>query len=133
MPPDPALLAETGEWLRRAAQDLRAADLDLAADPPLLEDVVFHAQQAVEKALKAFLVWHGRTFRKTHSLEELGEQCLTVDEALRPLIDRAVPLTEYAWRYRYPGEAEAPSLSEARDALAIARDVFEAIGRRPRE
>lgn len=35
---DPALAAETQEWLRRAANDLRAAEVDLAAAPPLLED-----------------------------------------------------------------------------------------------
>lgn len=29
--------------------------LDLAAEPPLVEDACFHAQQVVEKVLKAFL------------------------------------------------------------------------------
>jgi hypothetical protein len=49
-----------------------AAARELTADPPLLEDIVFHAQQAVEKCFKAFLAWNGVAFRKTHSLEELG-------------------------------------------------------------
>ncbi len=70
--------------------------------PPLVEDIVFHCQQAVEKSMKAFLTWHNVPFRKTHSLEELGEQCLRIDESLKELVDRAVPLTDYAWRFRYP-------------------------------
>ncbi len=46
MPVDPVLIAETKAWLRKAAYDLRAASHSLTASPPLLEDVVFHCQQA---------------------------------------------------------------------------------------
>jgi hypothetical protein len=68
----------------------------------------------------------------THNLEELGEQCLGVDPTLRHIVDQAVPLTEYAWRFRYPGEPESPTDEEARDALAVARAVSEAIATRLR-
>jgi HEPN domain-containing protein len=46
---DPVLIAETGEWLRRALNDLRAAEVDMTVSPPLLEDALFHCQQAAEK------------------------------------------------------------------------------------
>jgi hypothetical protein len=36
-------------------------------------------------------------------------------------------LTEYAWLFRYPGDPEEPTADEARSALAIAREVHEAI------
>lgn len=127
MPPDPVLVAETRAWLRKAAEDLRTAQHDLAASPPILADAAFHCQQAVEKSLKAFLMWHGTPFRKTHSLEELGEQCLDLEATLRDLVDRAVPLTEYAWRFRYPGEPEEPSFQETQEALLIANEVYQAI------
>jgi len=39
----------------------------------LLGTVTYHAQQAVEKVMKAWLVWHGRPFRKTHQLVEIAE------------------------------------------------------------
>lgn len=134
MPHDPARAAETQGWLARAASDLRAAEHEFRATPPLLDDIVFHCQQAAEKVLKGFLTWHDRPFRKTHSLEELGEQCLEMDPALRALIDRAVPLTEYAWKFRYPGEPEEPSRQEAEEALAIARELYLAVvSRLPRE
>ena len=102
MPADPILVADTPGGLRKAATDLRAAKHDLAANQPLLADAAFHCQQAVEKVFKSFLMWHSVPFRKTHSLEELGEQCLDVDSTLRARIDCAVPLTEYAWKFRYP-------------------------------
>ena len=130
MPHDPELIAETRAWLAKAWLDLAAAQHDLTAEPPFVEDIVFHAQQAVEKALKALLTWHGSPFRKTHNLEELGEQSLRIEPELRPLVDRAVPLTEYAWKYRYPGEYDPPPREEAQAALMIARETYEAIARR---
>jgi HEPN domain-containing protein len=42
-------------WLKKAAGDLRGADIDLAASPPFIEDMLFHCQQAAEKSMKGFL------------------------------------------------------------------------------
>jgi HEPN domain-containing protein len=70
MAPHPELVGETRSWLTKGASDLEAATHDLRADPPLLEDILFHAQQAVEKTLKSFLTWHSIVFRKTHNLVE---------------------------------------------------------------
>src|SRR5438445_6944349 len=47
MPHDAARLADTKAWFDKAWIDLRAADVDLAAEPPVLEDLLFHCQQAV--------------------------------------------------------------------------------------
>lgn len=127
---DPARIADTRAWLQKATSDLRAAVHDLEAVPPLLDAVVFHCQQAVEKAMKGFLAWHDRPFRKTHNLEEIGEACLEFDPSLEPHVDRAVPLTEYAWRFRYPGEPVEPAPEDAREALVVARDVVEALRNR---
>lgn len=124
MPHDPALLAETAAWLIKAAKDLRAAEVDRTATPPLLEDALFHCQQVVEKTLKGFLVWNGQPFPKTHSLEEIGERCLAIDPTLRALVDRAVPLTEYAWAYRYPGEPGEPTQQEVDEVLPLAKEVY---------
>jgi HEPN domain-containing protein len=124
---DPMRVAETSAWLIKAVEDLRAAEHEFTAVPPLLGDIVFHCQQAAEKAMKGFLTWHDVPFRKTHSLEEVGEQCLGTDPTLQSLVDRAVPLTDYAWKFRYPGEPEEPSVGEAEEAFAIAREILDAI------
>lgn len=127
MPLDPVLVADTQGWLQKAANDLRGAEIDLAATPPLLEDAVFHCQQAAEKALKAFLTFHNQPFRKTHNLEEIGEACLAIDPTLESAVDEAVPLTEYAWVYRYPGPTAAPTLEEAEEARSAAWNLYRAI------
>jgi HEPN domain-containing protein len=127
MPHDPVLIAETRSWLSKAARDLATADFEFTADPPFLEDITFHAQQAVEKTLKGFLCWHGRTFRKTHNLVELGQSCAQIDGTLEPLLRRAAPLTEYVWKFRYPGEYEEPICGEATEALNLAREICDAV------
>ena len=124
---DPALVSETKAWLQKAADDLRAAAHGLNASPPLLADILFHSQQAVEKTFKGFLTRHDRPFRKIHSIEELGENSLKIDSDLKSLVERAVPLTQYAWEFRYPGEVETPLLEEAEEALRLAREVHRAI------
>jgi len=127
MPHDPSRLADTRDWLSKALRDLQTGDHDFKAEPPFLDAVVFHCQQAAEKALKGFLAWHDVPFRKTHHLEEIGEACLSIDGTLKEIIDRIVPLTEYAWRFRYPGEPHEPTLVETQTALFLARTAYEAI------
>jgi len=132
MPHDPTRVAETREWLQKATLDFRGAHLE--ANPPLLEDALFHSQQAVEKALKGFLAWHDIEFRKTHSLEELGASCEQVDPTLKAVIDPAVPLTEFAWAFRYPGDHPTPTHAEARQGLDTARRTVAAlVARLPNE
>ena len=84
MSSDPVRIAETKSWLVKAARDLRAADHEWSATPPLRDDIAFHCQQAVEKSLKAFLSWHDIAFRKTHDLIELGQACVGVQADLEP-------------------------------------------------
>lgn len=80
MQPDKA--ATVRGWLSKAANDLRGARIDLEADPPLIEDALFHCQQAAEKSLKALLTSHDSSFKKTHDLDELGSACLALDAGL---------------------------------------------------
>jgi HEPN domain-containing protein len=134
MVPDEARREDVRAWLQKAAFDLRAAEHGMSEPGAgLRSDVVFHAQQAAEKAFKAFLAWHDVPFRKTHNLEELGRVCITIDATLDAIVDRAASLTEYAWKFRYPGEPSEPSQDEADEALIIAREVYEVLtGRLPR-
>ena len=114
---------EVAAWLSRADQDLRAAKVDLGVSPPLLADAAFHCQQAVEKALKALLTHHDHLFRKTHDIGELALACLEHEPSLEALLRVSAPLTEYAWRFRYPGEVFEPDRREVEDALEVAHRV----------
>ena len=127
MLPDRARIEDTKTWLTKASSDLAAGAHDLKAVPPFAGDATFHAQQAGEKAFKAFLAWHDVPFGKTHDLAALGRACSRIDASILPFGQRAARLTDYAWKYRYPGEAEDPSREEAESALALAGEVYEAV------
>ena len=127
MPHDAQRVADTTSWLQRVEGDLRAAEVDLAAHPPLFGDAAFHCQQAAEKTVKAFLTWHDLPFRRTHDLTELGRQCASLDASIEPICQRIEPLTAYAWVFRYPGAVEEPDREDVEQALALAREVYAAV------
>ncbi len=127
MPHDPVRVAEVKSWLVKSMKDLQAAEVDLAADPPILEDALFHCQQAVEKTLKAFLVWHDVPFRRTHDIGEVGEPCVALDPTLASFVQRAEPLSHFAWQFRYPGDDQLPPLAEVLEAMALAQEVVQAV------
>jgi HEPN domain-containing protein len=127
MPPDPERAAESRAWLERARADLEAAGILLAAPGPRPDVALFHCQQTVEKAWKAFLSLHGSPFRRTHDLRELGKAAARLDGSLAGLAVRAEDLTVFAWVFRYPGELEVPPVAEGEEALELAREVYEAV------
>ena len=125
MPHDPVKVADARAWLEKAHMDLRSARVDLAATPPIVGDALFHCQQAVEKAIKTLLTWHDRPFRKTHDLADLGTQLSVLEPTMEGLLKRAAPLTEYAWKFRYPGDFSEPPREEAEAAVELAQLVIE--------
>ena len=84
--------------------------------------ICFHAQQCVEKYIKALLVFRGTAFPKTHNIRVLRT---LLPPKLRPKLDRKVQdrLTRYAAILRYPDAGTDVPLTEARKAVAIARRV----------
>lgn len=120
-------IEEARDWLDHAQEDLRAAEVDLGASPPLIRDSLFHCQQAAEKALKAHLAAHNVPFRKTHNLDELGRACEKLTPELKTVIDPARKLTIFAWRFRYPSAPSTPDKTEAAEVLETARSVYDAV------
>jgi HEPN domain-containing protein len=111
------------EWVEKAESDLVNAvhTLTLGGECPC-DTVCFHAQQCIEKYLKAFLVFESIDFPKTHDIERLVAMSpsrlkvsLTFEQQRR--------MTEYATVMRYPGKYPPLVLAEARKAVALARRV----------
>ena len=106
-------------WLLHAKGDLALAK---AAETPdvLLELLCFHAQQAVEKSIKAVLVSRGIQISKTHNVKTLIE-LLPADVPIHDDVMLAAKLTEYAVANRYPGdETEAIGEDEYEEAVRLA-------------
>jgi HEPN domain-containing protein len=129
MPDHERLIAVCVEWLAKAENDLTTAahTLKLGASCPT-DMVCFHAQQCVEKYLKALLVMEGIDFPKTHDLKTM---MALIPAELRPDLsfEEQLWLTDYATGARYPGW-EQISLAAARRAVAVARRVRRDVRRR---
>jgi len=99
----PEALREARAWLQKAQSDLRSIEILMADSKPPLDSVCFHAQQTVEKVLKALLTVYGTPFPKTHDLARLvhllpSKVNLCLDE------QTLAELTYFAVGSRYPTE-----------------------------
>jgi HEPN domain-containing protein len=92
--------------LRMAQADLNALrgmlSANLLAPESYFSDEVFgfHAQQAAEKSLKAWIASLGRRYPRTHDLMSLVENLVDAGEDTTAL-DRLVDLNPFAVEYRY--------------------------------
>lgn len=123
MPAPNPIVAVVREWVGKAENDLKTASITLTLGKECPTDTVcFHAQQCVEKYMKAVLVFHATPFPKTHDISAL---LALLPASLRPqltLKDQKL-LTDYATIRRYPGGGPEIPLTEARKAVATARRV----------
>lgn len=83
-----------------------------------LETTLFHAQQALEKGIKAALVCLGVVFQRTHDLLQLAE--LAASKGLAFPVDRNLMarLAPYAVEFRYLGVV-APVVERLEAEMAV--------------
>jgi HEPN domain-containing protein len=108
------------EWMRKAESDLLAAEYLLTLGQEDYFTAAFHAQQAAEKFLKAFLVRHQIPFGKTHDIKELLELVAKPAAPLQRQLASAGMLTPFGVEFRYPGW-EVADLKTAQQAVEEAR------------
>jgi HEPN domain-containing protein len=93
------------QWWSIADSDLRAAQYDANNMwPTPFEIICFHCQQAAEKYLKGFLVFHDKTPPRIHDLDELCKQCKSIEPLFAQVADICSRLTQYGVQPRYPSE-----------------------------
>ena len=123
MPDEQERVKVLRSWVQKAENDLMTAahTLRIARKGPT-DTVCFHAQQCVERYLKAILVLEGIDFPKTHVIKDV---IALLPARFRPTLDETEQdtLTGYATGLRYPEVYHPISLTEARRAVAIARRV----------
>lgn len=111
------------KWLFRADEDLAVIDRLVQTDPQAYASTVcFHAQQAVEKYLKALLACKGVDFPRTHDVDFLLAECRKVSPGQFDQIDLK-SLTDFGVSIRYPDDFYVPGLSETTYYAGIAREI----------
>ena len=124
-----ALREVAGRWMAAAVDDLRAARL-LAGSADISPDVAcFHAQQAVEKALKAILIVVGEDVPRSHDLDRLHQLVVQAGQGQVDVPEGALAwLAEVGLGGRYPdGSRDDVAIpADAERAVALAVDVVTA-------
>lgn len=115
----------TGAWLAEAQEELETASILFTHGKP--RGACFHAQQAVEKSLKALVLEKGRRVPRTHDVVELLNTVTADGWPVDLSMDDAVFLNS-VYRGRYPTEEGLlphgePSEVDARRALTAAEGL----------
>ncbi len=107
-----------------ARADLTVAQMveNEAIDP---EIIAFHAQQSVEKSLKALLVLRQIDFPRTHVIGMLLTLCSESGYVIDENLSEASVLSRYAVAGRYPGQIEPIDREEAKLAVDLADQVYQ--------
>ena len=114
----------TKEWTEKAEADYTTAIRELKApDSPNFDAVCFHAQQCVEKLMKALLIHLGIVPPRSHDLTELERLLAPVCPQWSWPVQELRFLTRAAVDFRYPGESA--DIEEATEALDIATRLRE--------
>ncbi len=116
-------------WLEFADEDIHMARL--AHDDDIPNQACFHAQQCVEKTLKALLIRYQQDFPKTHDLKELYKMCVAANilEVI-PFRDEIKMLSLFYLPTRYPDALvgslpdRLPTDKDAKLALEAAKKVY---------
>lgn len=111
------------EWIKRAQSNLERARAERISEGILYEDLCFDCQQAVEKSLKALLVYTEVEFDWTHSITRLLNQIEAAGISVPEDIKESTVLAGYAVDTRYPGDYEPVSEEEYKQALNITERV----------
>jgi HEPN domain-containing protein len=110
-------------WLARADNDIITARQTLLLPNSPTDTPCFHAQQAIEKALKASLTYRQIAFTRTHDLLRLLDLNLSILPELEEFREKFADMETYAVDVRYPDLGFDPSRDEAFEALALAEAI----------
>jgi HEPN domain-containing protein len=114
-----ASLDEARRFVRLARDDLAAFQV-LVASPQIRKSLAFfHAQQAMEKSLKAVLFARSVSFRKTHDLYALAELLNASGISAPSSSVELASINPYAVESRYGDEVTSTLSAAEVDAMAV--------------
>jgi HEPN domain-containing protein len=114
-------------WIKKAEHDIMNARIIIEHyssmnDAPF-DTACFHCQQAVEKYLKAALLYFNIPIQKSHNLGSLVYLCIEKNPNFEAIMEKAETLTPFAVEIRYPDDFYLPTQTEAEEALATAIEI----------
>jgi len=110
------------EWMNKADHDLGSAKLIFLHIPDYIDTIAFHCQQAVEKYIKALLVYFEIDFQRSHNLIYLLDLLTKKLEVSEDRYEKAILLNGFSVQIRYPDKTIYLSKEELATAIEIAQD-----------
>lgn len=110
------------EWMNKADHDLGSAKLIFLHIPDYFDTIAFHWQQAVEKYIKALLVYFEIDFQRSHNLIYLLDLLTKKLEVSEDRYEKAILLNGFSVQIRYPDKTIYLSKEELATAIEIAQD-----------
>lgn len=112
------------DWLDKAGADLCAASV-LRRDDRCYDGAAFHCQQAVEKALKSYILLRSGQLCDGHSLVWLCRRAGRHDRRFADWLDESAALGNCYIETRYPADgAPAYDFASVSRAFEMAYDMF---------
>ncbi len=112
------------EWVGKAEADFRTARRELdAKEWPNYDATCFHAQQCIEKLMKAVLIQRGVKPPKTHDLSYLDQLIRSTYPTWACSAEDLRFLTRAAVGFRYPGEGAIRE--DAEEAVSICMNLHD--------
>ena len=115
----------TLEWIEKAEGDYRTAKWGQQAPDPVHDSICFHAQQCIEKYLKAWLQEANMPAPRTHNLEDLLALIVPTLPAWHHWQPDFKIITAYAVDPRYPGDSA--TADDTQHAMHVCDEVRQTI------
>ncbi|WRS26837.1 HEPN domain-containing protein [Oscillospiraceae bacterium MB08-C2-2] len=116
------------DWMERAYEDVLCARL-LAQKEDCLNGAAFHAQQAVEKSLKAYILFKSRSLVDGHNLVWLCKKAAGWDAGLRDWLGSCITLNRFYIEARYPADISIElEPAQAQGFADLAEKLFDYVG-----
>ncbi len=113
-------------WLFRAKEDISVLESLTSINLEYYTSTIcFHAQQAVEKYLKAYLIFYDIDFPRTHDLDYLFLECPKIDKETFNIDLKN--LSDYGASVRYPDDFYVPGVHETKEYIKLSKEISQIV------
>jgi HEPN domain-containing protein len=113
---------EALRWFDQAQHDVEVAKTNFASG--FYSDACYMSEQAAQKGLKAFIIYHGKRYLWEHSVQELAKISSHYDKEFEWVVEAGMILDRYYIPTRYPDALASPAVPYK---FYIAKDASEVI------
>ncbi len=113
------------EWIKKANDDLNLVKFAMNHVADWI--ILFHLQQASEKFLKAYLIFHNIQPKRTHDIGNLIKECSKINKKFNKLFSFDIEIFDNAVTVRYPFFGDQINKEVIEKAMRITEAISELV------